>query len=177
MEATLPSFRTDRFVAVIARRSPAGGPNGARGTVAVDDAIGGFDPSCKRCMDFDLLLRMEATGTSRHFGRTIGPFPMLEASKSSTKGLNRTDFDGDSRVVFLRDAFSVRRRYARVSIPLWVVALCVAPVRTYGASAPVEVISSMAIAPCPRFRQRARRPHWLCAIARWVHGRHRALVR
>jgi hypothetical protein len=75
-------------------------------------AIGGFDPSLHGCMDFDLLLRLDAAGRSRHLGRTIGQFRMHDASKSSTIGL-----------VFLREALRVRRRYARRSPRLWFVAL------------------------------------------------------
>ena len=74
--------------------------------------IGGFDPSLRACMDFDLLLRLDAEGRSRHLGRTIGQFRMHNTSKSSTIGL-----------VFLREAFRVRRRYARRSPRLWLIAL------------------------------------------------------
>lgn len=74
--------------------------------------VGGFDPSLRACMDFDLLLRLDAAGRSTHLGRTIGQFRMHGASKSSTIGL-----------VFLREAFRVRRRYARRSLRLWLVAV------------------------------------------------------
>ena len=74
--------------------------------------IGGYDASLLACMDFDLLLRLNAAGRSRHLGRTIGQFRMHDASKSSTIGL-----------VFLREAFRVRRRYARRSPRLWLIAL------------------------------------------------------
>jgi|BarGraIncu00421A_1022006.scaffolds.fasta_scaffold27423_1 glycosyltransferase involved in cell wall biosynthesis len=74
--------------------------------------IGGYDASLLACMDFDLLLRLNAAGRSRHLGRTIGQFRMHDASKSSTIGL-----------VFLREAFRVRRRYARRSPRRWLVAL------------------------------------------------------
>jgi glycosyltransferase involved in cell wall biosynthesis len=76
------------------------------------EAIGGFDPSLRACMDFDLLLRLDAAGRSAHLGRTIGQFRMHDASKSSTIGL-----------AFLREGFRVRRRYARRSPRLWLVAL------------------------------------------------------
>ena len=75
-------------------------------------AIGGFDASLRACMDFDLLLRLDAAGPSRHLGRTISQFRTHGASKSSTIGL-----------VFLREGFRVRRRYARRSPRLWLIAL------------------------------------------------------
>ena len=74
--------------------------------------IGGYDASLRACMDFDLLLRLGAAGRSRHLGRTIGQFRMHGASKSSTIGL-----------VFLREGFRVRRRYAHHSPRLWLIAL------------------------------------------------------
>lgn len=80
-------------------------------------ATGGYDPSLHGCMDFDLLLRLDAPGRSRHLGRTIGQFRMHGASKSSTIGL-----------VFLREAFRVRRRHARGSPRLWLVAIWAAAV-------------------------------------------------
>lgn len=61
--------------------------------------IGGYDASLQACMDFDLLLRLDAAGRSTHLERTIGQFRMHGASKSSTIGL-----------VFLREAFRVRGR-------------------------------------------------------------------
>ncbi len=80
------------------------------------EAIGGFDPSLRGCMDFDLLLRLDTVGRSIHLGRTIGQFRMHGASKSSTIGL-----------VFLREAFRVRRRYARRSLRLWLAAIWSVP--------------------------------------------------
>jgi glycosyltransferase involved in cell wall biosynthesis len=74
--------------------------------------IGGFDASLRACMDLDLMLRLDATGRSKHLGRTIGQFRMHDASKSSTIGL-----------VFLREAFRVRGRYAGRSPRLWLVLL------------------------------------------------------
>ncbi len=74
--------------------------------------IGGYDASLLACMDLDLLLRMDAAGPSRHLGRTIGQFRMHNASKSSTIGL-----------IFLREGFRVRRRYARRTPRLWLTAL------------------------------------------------------
>lgn len=74
--------------------------------------VGGYDASLRACMDLDLLLRLGAAGRSRHLGMTIGQFRMHEASKSSTIGL-----------VFLREGFRVRRRYARRLPRLWLVAL------------------------------------------------------
>ena len=74
--------------------------------------IGGYDASLRACMDFDLLLRLDAAGRSVHLGRTVGQFRMHDASKSSTIGL-----------VFLREGFRVRRRYAGHSLRLWLVAL------------------------------------------------------
>jgi glycosyltransferase involved in cell wall biosynthesis len=74
--------------------------------------IGGYDASLRACMDFDLLLRLDAAGRSTHLRRTIGQFRMHSASKSSTIGL-----------VFLVEAFRVRRRYARRSLRLWLVAV------------------------------------------------------
>lgn len=74
--------------------------------------IGGYDASLRACMDLDLLLRLGAAGRSRHLGRTIGQFRMHDASKSSTIG-----------PVFLREGVRVRRRYARRSPRLWLVAL------------------------------------------------------
>lgn len=75
-------------------------------------AIGGFDPTLRACMDLDLMLRLNAAGRSTHLGQTIAQFRMHDASKSSTIGL-----------VFLREGFRVRRRYARRSLRLWLVAL------------------------------------------------------
>ena len=74
--------------------------------------LGGYDASLRACMDFDLLLRLDAAGRSTHLGRTIGRLRMHGASKSS-------------RIVsvFLREGFRVRRRYARRSPRLWFVAL------------------------------------------------------
>lgn len=74
--------------------------------------IGGLDASLRACMDLELLLRLESAGRSRHLGRTIGQFRMHQASKSSTIGL-----------VFLREGFRVRRRYAGRSPRLWLIAL------------------------------------------------------
>lgn len=74
--------------------------------------IGGYDPSLRVCMDFDLLLRLDPAGRSRHLGRTIGQFRWHDASKSSTIG-----------PVFLREGFRVRHRYARGSPRLLLVAL------------------------------------------------------
>ena len=74
--------------------------------------IGGFDTSLRACMDLDLMLRLAATGRSKHLGRTIGQFRMHKANKSSTIGF-----------VFLREGFRVRRRYARRSPRLWLLAL------------------------------------------------------
>lgn len=76
------------------------------------EAIGGFDPSLRGCMDTDLMLRLNAAARSRHLGRTIGQFRMHDASKSST-----------TRLVFLREGFRVRRRYAGHSPRLWLIAL------------------------------------------------------
>ncbi len=75
-------------------------------------AIGAFDPTLRACMDFDLLLRLGTAGRSRHIGQAIGQFRMHGASKSSTIGW-----------VFLREGFRVRRRHARGSPRLWLVAL------------------------------------------------------
>ena len=74
--------------------------------------IGGFDPSLQACMDFDLLLRLDAAGRSTHLGRTIGQLRMHDSNKSSTM-----------LRVFLREAFRVRRRYARRSLRLWLIAI------------------------------------------------------
>ena len=74
--------------------------------------IGAFDPTLRACMDFDLLLRLDGTGRSRHLGRTIGQFRMHRANKSSNMG-----------VLFVREGFRVRRRYARGSPRLWLLAL------------------------------------------------------
>jgi glycosyltransferase involved in cell wall biosynthesis len=74
--------------------------------------IGGFDASLRACMDLDLMLRLNATGRSNHLDRTIGQFRMHDASKSST-----------IRLVFLREAFRVRGRYAGHSPRLWLVSL------------------------------------------------------
>ncbi len=74
--------------------------------------IGAFDASLRACMDLDLLLRMHAAGRSQHLGNTIGQFRMHDASKSSTIAL-----------VFLREAFRVRRRHAGHSPWLWILAL------------------------------------------------------
>jgi glycosyltransferase involved in cell wall biosynthesis len=74
--------------------------------------IGGFDASLRACMDFELMLRLGTIGRSKHLGRTIGQFRMHDASKSSTIGL-----------VFLREAFRVRGRYAGRSPRLWLVLL------------------------------------------------------
>jgi glycosyltransferase involved in cell wall biosynthesis len=72
--------------------------------------IGGFDASIRTCMDFDLLLRLDTAGRSRHIGRTIGQFRMHDTSKSSTMGL-----------VYLRESFRVYRRYARRSPRRWLI--------------------------------------------------------
>lgn len=71
-------------------------------------AIGGFDPTLHACMDFDLLLRLDAAGRSTHLGRTIAQFRMHGGGKSST-----------IRLVFLRELFRVRRRYVGASLRLW----------------------------------------------------------
>lgn len=71
-------------------------------------AVGGFDPSLRACMDFDLLLRLGDAGSSRHLGQTIGQFRIHGASKSSNIGLT-----------FVREAWRVRSRYARNSLRLW----------------------------------------------------------
>jgi glycosyltransferase involved in cell wall biosynthesis len=76
------------------------------------EAVGGYDASLHACMDLDLLLRLDAAGRRKHLGRTIGQFRMQGASKSSTIG-----------PVFLREGFRVRRRYARHSPRLWLVAI------------------------------------------------------
>ena len=78
--------------------------------------IGGFDASLRACMDLDLLLRLDGNRRWTHLRRTIGQFRMHGASKSSTIGL-----------VFLREAFRVRRRYARRSFRLWLVAVLLMP--------------------------------------------------
>jgi glycosyltransferase involved in cell wall biosynthesis len=76
------------------------------------DAIGGYDSSLHACMDLDLLLRLRAAGRSRHLGMAIAQFRMHGTSKSSTIGL-----------AFLREGFRVRRRYARRSPRLWLIAI------------------------------------------------------
>ncbi len=78
--------------------------------------IGGFDASLRACMDFDLLLRLDGNRRSMHLRRTIGQFRMHDSSKSSTIGS-----------VFIREAFRVRRRYARRSLRLWLVAVWLMP--------------------------------------------------
>jgi GT2 family glycosyltransferase len=75
-------------------------------------AIGGFDPALRACMDLDLMLRLHAAGRSTHLGQTVGQFRMHGTGKSSTIGL-----------IFLREGFHVRRRYARRSPRLWLIAL------------------------------------------------------
>ena len=90
--------------------------------------IGGYDVSLRACMDLDLMLRLGAAGRSRHLGRTIGQFRRHGASKSSTIGL-----------VFLREGFRVRRRYARRSPRLWLLALwATAHSGLIGATAPLR---------------------------------------
>jgi glycosyltransferase involved in cell wall biosynthesis len=74
--------------------------------------IGGWDASLRACMDFDLLLRLDAAGRSTHLGRTIGQLRMHDSNKSSTM-----------LRVFLREGLRVRRRYARRSPRLWLIAL------------------------------------------------------
>ena len=71
-------------------------------------AIGGYDPTLRACMDFDLLLRLGAAGRSRHLPQTIGQLRMHESNKSSTM-----------LTTFLREGFRVRRRYAGRSPRLW----------------------------------------------------------
>lgn len=73
--------------------------------------VGAFDPSLRACMDLDLLLRLDGAGCSTHLGRTIGRLRMHGTNKSSTMLRG-----------FLREGFLVRRRYARRSVRLWVVA-------------------------------------------------------
>ncbi|MBF6606040.1 MAG: glycosyltransferase [Chloroflexi bacterium] len=75
-------------------------------------AVGGFDPLLHACMDFDLLLRLDAAGASRHIEQTVGQLRMHGRNKSSTMS-----------AVFFREAFSIRRRYARDSPRLWPIAL------------------------------------------------------
>jgi glycosyltransferase involved in cell wall biosynthesis len=70
--------------------------------------LGGYDASLHACMDFDLMLRLGAAGSSRHLGRTIAQLRMHDENKSST-----------IRTVFLREGFRVRRRYAGRSPRLW----------------------------------------------------------
>jgi glycosyltransferase involved in cell wall biosynthesis len=76
------------------------------------EAVGGFDPTLHGCMDFDLLLRLDAGARSRHLGQTIGQFRIHGASKSSRIG-----------PVFLREGLRVRRRHAGRSPRLWLVAI------------------------------------------------------
>jgi GT2 family glycosyltransferase len=73
--------------------------------------IGGFDPSLHACMDLDLLLRLDGVGRSRHLGRTIGQLRMHGTNKSSS-----------ILTLFLTEGFRVRRRYARHSVRLWLLA-------------------------------------------------------
>lgn len=73
---------------------------------------GGFDPSLRACMDFDLLLRLDGVGPSRHIDRTIGQLRMHGTNKSSSM-----------LRVFLREGLQVRRRYARGSRRLWLLAV------------------------------------------------------
>jgi GT2 family glycosyltransferase len=73
--------------------------------------IGGFDPSLHACMDLDLLLRLDRVGPSRHLARTIGQLRMHGSNKSSLM-----------LRVFLIEGFRVRRRYARRSWRLWLIA-------------------------------------------------------
>ncbi len=74
--------------------------------------IGGLDASLRACMDFDLLLRLDAAGRSTHLKRTIGQLRMHDENKSSS--IMR---------VFLMEGFRVRRRYARRSPRLWLIAV------------------------------------------------------
>ncbi len=74
--------------------------------------IGGLDASLRACMDFDLLLRLGAAGRSTHLKRTIGQLRMHDENKSSS--IMR---------VFLMEGFRVRRRYARRSPRLWLIAV------------------------------------------------------
>ena len=74
--------------------------------------IGGFEASLSACMDLDLLLRLGATGRSRHVGRTIGQYRMHDDTKSSTMGL-----------AFLREGLRVRIRHSRGSPRLLLIAL------------------------------------------------------
>lgn len=80
-------------------------------------AIGAFDPSLQACMDFDLLLRLDGAGRSRHLGRTIGQLRMHGTNKSSTM-----------LRVFLGEGLRVRRRYAGASPRLWLVTVWAAVV-------------------------------------------------
>jgi glycosyltransferase involved in cell wall biosynthesis len=75
-------------------------------------AIGAFDPALRACMDFDLLLRLDTVGRSTHLRRTIGQLRMHDSNKSSSM-----------MRVFLMEGFRVRRRYARGSPRLWLIAL------------------------------------------------------
>ena len=75
-------------------------------------AVGGLDPTLRACMDFDLMLRLDAAGRSKHLGRTIGQLRMHGTNKSSTM-----------LSLFFSESFRVRKRYARRSIRLWLVAL------------------------------------------------------
>ena len=74
--------------------------------------IGGWDASLRACMDFDFLLRLAAAGRSTPLGRTIGQLRMHDSNKSATM-----------LRVFLREGLRVRRRYARRSPRLWLIAL------------------------------------------------------
>lgn len=75
-------------------------------------AVGGFDPTLRACMDFDLMLRLDAAGRSTHLRRTIGQLRMHGTNKSSTM-----------LSLFFRESLRVRKRYARRSIRLWLITL------------------------------------------------------
>lgn len=75
-------------------------------------AIGGFGVAFEACMDLDLMLRLARAGRSAHLGVTVGQLRMHASNKSSLM-----------RTRFLREAFSIRRRYAGRSTRLWLIAL------------------------------------------------------
>lgn len=75
-------------------------------------SVGGFDPSLRACMDFDLLLRLNAAHRSTHLRRAIGQLRMHDSNKSSS-----------IKRAFLVEGFRVQRRYAGRSLRLWLVAI------------------------------------------------------
>jgi glycosyltransferase involved in cell wall biosynthesis len=93
--------------------------------------IGGYDASLRACMDFDLMLRLDAAGPSRHLGQTIGQLRMHNSNKSSTM-----------LRVFLLEGFRVRRRYGRRSLRLSIIAL-----RAAGMSAVMLATTRLRVSP------------------------------